>query len=732
MADYTHFIPQEESYPWRGFDISQSFNTDDEIKFDDNGDTRVGKFKWASHVLRTSPNFSINSESDEFEIYAHIDFDGSYTDWYPTVRIAGYFENGYIHFACRGVNASGNTFDATYRVTRTRTAYSFTYSGNLSGTQNNVEDSFSTGIYPADISGMGVNTYDRLSGSSVTGNCVIDTDIPIFATYNDYNNYVLSGGTDFTGCLNIGGNDYEEGVTQLYHVYCKRSNANVFYGNVTPTGSPSWRSMRFYANKPPVFVMTEANSFAMVLQASKVVSSIGVSGEPYYIDYVPESQWREGELYYTDGFYADIDRYKKCFHNIPTNSSYYLALSLDTNIYVFSNQEDADDYLDNPEDEDAQQKAINYEQVSQYKELVNPTGQPINNIEMGQVYTRGFFSRQYILNQTGMAEVSNALFSTGVGSLWDAIKQGVEAYGDSPIESVQSCMYFPVDLTQVFSGGIGATNSVFFGSYQLTLENATVYQILFPNGHYDLGQVTIRRKTNTWRDYAPYTRCYVYLPYCGTFELDLARYYGKTVTIRYYIDTRTGGCLCCLLANGGDGVKLIDYFNGQMGVQMPITLTDFGRYANQQIQTLLGGIQGEKPILNNGINMAEMLINNNTAGTGMGLVAGASLIATGVNAGKTVYDLTQNNINSFNKTVGGSSSMLNEYLPQRVTFIFEYQESMEVEYEKMLQGLPSNSSGLLSSFSGYLECESVNLVCGTATANEKAQIVQALKNGVIL
>ena len=76
--------------------------------------------------------------------------------------------------------------------------------------------------------------------------------------------------------------------------------------------------------------------------------------------------------------------------------------------------------------------------------------------------------------------------------------------------------------------------------------------------------------------------------------------------------------------------------------------------------------------------------------------------------------------------------MLNEYLPQRATFLFEYQETIESPNELLLQGLPSNASGTLANFSGYLEVESINLICPIATENEKRSIINQLKAGVIL
>ena len=256
-----------------------------------------------------------------------------------------------------------------------------------------------------------------------------------------------------------------------------------------------------------------------------------------------------------------------------------------------------------------------------------------------------------------------------------------------------------------------------------------VSKIIYPNGYIDFGSFVLKPSFNSYRDHSPYTRLYCYLAYIGWIELDVDRYLGKTVSIRYYIDTRTGGCLACIFANN----ILTDYATGQMGVQMPITVTSYTEYANAQLQTLLTFGNGQGQNVGNIASMGGQLAQTGVSG---GAIATASIglgaVGLGIGATKTLYGLTQNNINNFNKTKGGSTGMLNMFLPQECLFLFEIQDSDETPNEKSLQGYPSNASGQLQSFSGYLEVDSINLVCGGATDNEKAEIIAQLKSGVII
>ena len=247
------------------------------------------------------------------------------------------------------------------------------------------------------------------------------------------------------------------------------------------------------------------------------------------------------------------------------------ALTFDnTGLPRFEDPDDADDYIDGILNES---DADNWDEISDsYPDpqitIGNPDDQPT---DMGEVYTRAFFSQQYICSASAMSEIANALFDTNPSGLWEDIKKGLEMYGDSPVDDIQGCMFFPFDLSSVFHN-TQSQNYIYFGGYKFDLQNNSVLKILYPNGYIDFGSFFCKYRFNgSFRDYAPYRRLTVYLPYVGWAELDIKRYIGKTVSVRYYIDTRTGGCMACLFADG----ILYDYFNGQIGISMQINANDF-------------------------------------------------------------------------------------------------------------------------------------------------------------
>lgn len=417
---------------------------------------------------------------------------------------------------------------------------------------------------------------------------------------------------------------------------------------------------------------------------------------------------------------------------------YALTFS-NSKIPVFKDEQTAQDYSDGLVDIS---EADNWTEISQNYPIINSTATSDDNTTMGQVYTRSFFSQQYICSESVIQQISNALFdidSGGATGIWDDIKRGLEAYGQSPIDAVQSLIFYPIDLSTVFTN-ISTQSYVYFGGYKFDLQSgSTVGKIIYPNGYYDFGSFELKyslgsEEDQNFRDFSPYCRLFCYLAYIGWVELDTSRYMGKTVNIRYYFDTRTGMCMACLLVSTGEGTSVLyDYYQGQCGVNMPITLTDYSAYANAQIQTLLGGANDTKgnmgTVFNAGVNMAEKGLL--TTGSAMAL-GSVGALGVGIGATKTLYGLTQNNINNFNKTKGSSSSMLNMYLPQECMFMFEYQVGEPTANELDLVGYPSNASDLLINFSGYLEVDAVKLSCPHATDNEKAEIIRQLQSGVYI
>lgn len=416
----------------------------------------------------------------------------------------------------------------------------------------------------------------------------------------------------------------------------------------------------------------------------------------------------------------------------PTTPIGYALTWANSKIPIFADEDTAQDYLDDLVGID---EAINWGDISPYYPIGNGTGIEDDNSDFGEVYTEGIFTQQYIMDSAALHALANDLFDTQSGGLWEDFKAGLDMYPNY-MDAVMSLTFWPVDLTTIFSN-VTAASYVWFGGYGWEPSGGNTYRIIYPNAEYVIGTFKVYKTFNSWRDYEPYTKLYVTLPYCGTYQLDLARYSGETIQVKYHFDTTCGTCICILSKVTDSGYVELDHFNGQAGVGMPITLTDKASYVSAQINTLLGGGGQAIQQFGNGVgSVAGASTGLALAGAGAGVAVGGALVGA-----KTVYGLSMNNINNFNKTRGGSTPMINEYLPQSVSFMFEIQQDIyynestkksDLSVYNAMFGAPSMKPGKLYNFSGFLKCQAVKLECGIATERERERLKTLLLNGVYI
>jgi len=425
--------------------------------------------------------------------------------------------------------------------------------------------------------------------------------------------------------------------------------------------------------------------------------------------------------------------YKERTNEIGT-FSYALTNYLDR-IPIFEDEETAQGYIDGDIPISA---ALNWNEISNDypgEDLPLDIGDPDDGTDWGDVYTQNFFANTYLCPTGALREIANRLYDT-TPAVWEAIKTGLEMFGNNPIESVISLIYYPLSLDSVFTQTT-TTSNIWFGGYNFDNMQNSVKQVVYPNGYFYCGGVDFNEDNlygkGNWKNYKS-CRIFVDLPYCGRYELDPAKYWGKHINVIYYIDLTTGGCIACLVDGPAEATrngKCLDQFNGIIGTKLSMTLTDFASYANAQINTLLGA--GGQSV-NNGISVGESGASAFAAGNALGMVgaAGSAAALGAIQGAKTVYGLTMNNINKFNQTRGGSTGMLNQYANQKPTFIFIYPDTDNPSNFNKMYGTPSNAGGLVSSFTGYFEADTIKLNISGATESEKEKIRSLLMGGIYI
>lgn len=214
------------------------------------------------------------------------------------------------------------------------------------------------------------------------------------------------------------------------------------------------------------------------------------------------------------------------------------------------------------------------------------------------------------------------------------------------------------------------------------------------------GSINVNEFWGAYLDYSPYTKIEIYLPYCGTHQLDTDDVMNKTIEVRYHIDILTGAC--CAYVKCGDSVLYT--FNGQCASSIPITGGDFTNVING--------------VLSSAVAIGSMVA---TGGASAPLAVPA-LANTAING-----NLKPNVEKS--GSLSGTSGML---AIQKPYLILTRPKQALPGNQNAYMGYPSFITSSLGDLTGYTEIEQVHLHDIPATGDEIAEIENLLKTGVIL
>lgn len=548
----------------------------------------------------------------------------------------------------------------------------------------------------------------------------VNTNIPIFASQSDASLY-MNAATEEDAvqimsekALNWLGEIENQPDTEDWYIYNTYEDANIDLGIVTYTGSnPTGRYEIIKAKKVVGYMVDPENSLEFRLLGDEIVGSVYSSANQYTVqeEQHDPANWTRGKIEYSGPFYKTLE--------YMPDGNYTIGVTLDTNINIFGSYEDA---LGNLAGTVPDEDAINYGSTGNPEIASNETGQKELITEFGSNESENVFSHDYIMNRTSLAAIGGKFFDT---SILDALLEGLKIYGNNPMESVLSCIYFPFDLSSVCTAS--SVSSIFFGSYEMTGVSG-VSKVGKRNGYKELGSTFIKPTFYNWLDYAA-MHIYLYLPYIGFVELDINKYLNKWMKIIYMIDIHSGETEVSLTADG----LLTDTYSGQIGIKQPLTYNDLSTYYQSQITALRNGVMTAIGLpVGGGLTGAQI---GGQAGP-YGAVAGAAVGATlGEMVAKPYAAYQARNILNtkpplFSK--GGYTSEIGANMPQYAFLVFMYNDVEIPENELLLYGKPSNKSGSVGSFSGFLSCSYVQLQCSGATEGEKNEILSYLQNGIYI
>lgn len=343
-------------------------------------------------------------------------------------------------------------------------------------------------------------------------------------------------------------------------------------------------------------------------------------------------------------------------------------------------------------------------------ELVDQTVNGTSSI----AYTYGV--QMFSLTATQKAQFLKTILS---GDVMDALVDNTKMFGQSAISALQSLRYMPIDASEVCS--IGSASSCQIGSYTHTF-SSSVDQILQNDKMINCGSAFFESpyEAGDFRNLEPWCRLYILLPYAGVHALTISKYINKRVSIKLAVDITSGACEYHLFANNLE----MDSFTGSMGTQIPLTAEDNARHVS--------GIQ-------NGLIQSIAGLTQITLSAGAAVASGGTLtpaaIAAGASGANTMAQGLQKMGDSFNNapvdTKGASVGNLGDFGVTSPYFIFCWANSITPKNELSIVGKPSNTGGTVGSFAGFLQVSAFDMRANFGgTDAELEEIYSLLRNGV--
>lgn len=279
---------------------------------------------------------------------------------------------------------------------------------------------------------------------------------------------------------------------------------------------------------------------------------------------------------------------------------------------------------------------------------------------------------------------------------------------NDPAEYLINISYYP------FNGYLHDVNNVQQANISIGNLTSDISAFAMGNGYnakFRGGTYQLKEYYGTYLDYAPYTSVEMYIPYIGYKQLNVNDIMGKTLELIYAVDWDTNTLTATIMADD----KPLTMYSGAFGVKLSLS----GSNANQIAETIAQGIIGT-------VTTTGMAIAAGVTGNPVGAIAGGVKAAEG--ALNTLFNI-QNSPRQFG-TPTPSTGVYNTQIPH---LIIHRPMTAEPEAYKNLLGYSAGYSGIVSEFSGFLKCRSVQISgSDTISGAEQLEIINLMKGGIFI
>lgn len=254
-------------------------------------------------------------------------------------------------------------------------------------------------------------------------------------------------------------------------------------------------------------------------------------------------------------------------------------------------------------------------------------------------------------------------------------------------------------------------------------------------GIFDCGSIQFNAYYNDFRDYAPYTTAQIYIPLCGTVDIEPEFFVGHSVNVVYFYDVLTMSLAAGIYR---DAYTLYKVVNGSAGAEIPLTSMRMGDYQNA-IHNLEQSLKRADfniamSTFTSGASLVGAVASGGaTVATGAGIVGGGGGLISNLMAKQDLQYQMQHTVPKPSGTTAAEAQngfCVGGYYP----ILFIKRAKMQNGYNADIYSHTVGNACLIQSkikdMSGLIKCSNVDLSGIPATAEEINAIQTALQNGV--
>lgn len=280
----------------------------------------------------------------------------------------------------------------------------------------------------------------------------------------------------------------------------------------------------------------------------------------------------------------------------------------------------------------------------------------------------------------------------------------------NPIDAVIGLYVSYVDFVQT-----GRSQSIYLGNVKLGISAPVITKPIQNRG---MGFLEVTRFFGDFKDYNPYTKIQLYLPYIGIVDLNVNEVMNSTLTLTYRFNLLSNTCIAMLTVTKKiDETELnsvLYQFDGSFLDELPVSFAS----NNTRISARLAQLGAVNTAVRQIANPSPF--NNNVMKATSGINAGINIMQNEIDAHH--LDITRAG------NMKGSAGILGIGVPYLI--IERPLPSYPSSYAHM-QGLPLNRTLPLSSVNGFTRVLDIFIDNFTGTEDEYNELNNLLQTGVV-